>query len=330
MRLIEANEQVIWDDFVSGLPYAQFTQSWIWGELQRSLGREPKRFFIHDEAEAVGAVQLMYQRRPLVGGYWLAPRGPVMLASLMTEESLKNSMTLLADATLPNSVFFRFEPLLSTKHQNLMPKAFQRQRSYNPSTTALLDLTLPEEDLLAAMHPKTRYNIKVAEKHGVAVREDKNIDTFLSLQKDTAARDEFMPQSDEYVRKQFDFLSEHGMAKILVAEKDGEALAANFMITYGDTCTYLYGASSSNMRNMMAPFALHWEAIRWAKASGFSVYDFWGCNPEDSNAVDFKPRWEGITRFKIGWGSDRISFVGTYDVPKKPGIYKLLKMLGRV
>jgi len=94
--------------------------------------------------------------------------------------------------------------------------------------------------------------------------------------------------------------------------------------------TYLHGSSSSESRNLMAPFILHWDAIQSAKAEGFKTYDFWGCNPERHDAFDFRPRWEGITRFKLGWGSERVSLVGTFDLPERPWLYHVLKKIGRV
>jgi lipid II:glycine glycyltransferase (peptidoglycan interpeptide bridge formation enzyme) len=244
-----------------------------------------------------------------------------------------NAKTLseLANLSLPRSLFTRIEPLIK-KGEMRMNDPFLAHRFYNPSTTALLDLTKSEEDLLAAMHQKTRYNIRVAQKHGVNVRvgTEKDLAAFIRLSHETAERDRFLHMSETYLRKTFEILSRAGMCRLRLAEFDGKLLAANMEILFGDTMTYLHGASSSESRNVMAPFILHWDAIMSAKAEGFKTYDFWGCNPEDENAFDYRPRWEGITRFKLGWGSERVSFVGTFDVPKQPMFYGLLRKFGRV
>lgn len=319
MNHVEITSRKEWDAFVSALPYAQFAQSWAWGEFQASLGRDVKRFFIND-GENVAAIQLIHQPRALVGGYWLAPRGPV---GRIDERLMK---FLEKELDLPRGLFIRFEPALPATSYNLLPTSYIHHRFYNPSTTALLDLTKSEEELLVAMHQKTRYNIRVAEKHGVTVREGtaKDLDAFIKLSHETSSRDQFLHQSDDYLRKTYQVLSKEGMAHLRLAELDGKLLAANMEITYGDTMTYLHGASSSASRNVMAPFILHWDAIRSAKAAGFKTYDFWGCNPESEKAFDFRPRWEGITRFKLGWGSERVSFVGTLDLPKNKLLYRIL------
>ena len=329
MNLVEITSQKEWDAFVSTLPYAQFTQSFTWGELQVSQGHDVKRFFIHDGKENIAAIQLVKQARAVISGYWIAPRGPVFALPLAKGEKEGVLKWLAENLDLPNAMFIRFEPLDGSLK---LPKSFLHHRFYNPSTTALLDLTKSEEELLAAMHQKTRYNIRVAEKHGVTVREGtaEDLETFIKLSHETSSRDQFLHQSDTYLRETYKILSEQGMARLRLAEYKGNALAANMEISYGDTITYLHGASSSESRNVMAPFMLHWDAIRSAKAEGFKIYDFWGCNPESAKAFDYRPRWEGITRFKLGWGSERASFVGTFDVAKQPMVYRLLAKIGRV
>lgn len=317
MNLVEITSQNEWDGFVSGLAYAQFAQSWVWGELQIDSKREVKRFFIYDGRENVAAIQLIHAPRAFVGGYWHAARGPV---GRIDEKLMK---FLEKELDLPRGLFIRVEPPIRSLK---MSPSYLRHHPYNPSTTALLDLTKSEDELLAAMHQKTRYNIRVAEKHGVVVREGtaEDLETFIKLSHETAERDEFLHHEDAYLRDTFRVLSAQGMARLRLAEYDGKTLAANMEIGYGDTLTYLHGSSSSVLRNVMAPFILHWEAIRSAKAEGFKIYDFWGCNPASEQAFDFYPPWEGITRFKLGWGAERVSFVGTFDLPKNNLLYRML------
>ena len=273
----------------------------------------------------MAACQLIHMPRFGFTGYWLAPRGPV--------GSVTNGIiSEIASLDFPRSMFTRLEPLLPAFETNTLPKRLKAHRFYNPSTTALLDLTKSEEDLLAAMHQKTRYNIRVAEKHGVTVRigTEKDLSAFIRLSHETAERDRFQHMSDAYLAKTYEVLAKHGVARLRLAEQNGTLLAANMEMAYGDTVTYLHGASSSESRNVMAPFLLHWSAIRASKLEGFKTYDFWGCNPESPQAADYRPRWEGITRFKLGWGSVRQSFVGTFDVPKQPMVYRLLEKIGRI
>lgn len=307
-----------WDERVSAFPYAQFAQSSAWKTFQESLGRQVIR--VHNSHSYCQLALI----KKTIGSYWLAQRGPV-------GESSGNFVTQIA-ALLPGSAWFiRFEPVTSIHATSYsLPPSLLRRPSHDPSVTRLLDLSVTDEEILAQMHHKTRYNIRVSQKHEVMLREADTVDEFLSLQRDTAKRDRFFAQSDSYIRKQFDLLKQSGTANILLAEKDGQALAANFMLTFGDTATYLYGASSSSNRQLMAPYLVHWESMLWAKRQGFHYYDFWGINPVDKNHPDFKKAWDGISRFKAGWGGAVIELPGTYDFPLKPSLYNLARSIRRI
>lgn len=225
------------------------------------------------------------------------------------------------------TLFYRFEPTLTVeKSHGLMPIRMRRTHAMNPASTIVLDLSKSEEHLLAAMHQKTRYNIKLAAKHEVTVREGKgeqDLEAFIRLTQETASRDRFQSHSASYLRATYQFLSERNMARLRLAEYQGTILAANLEIVYGDTATYLHGASSSQDRQVMAPFLLQWEAIRAAKAEGRNYYDFWGANPESKASFYYKSGWEGITRFKEGFGGKRSDFIGTWDLPVHRFLYQL-------
>ncbi|MCE9586518.1 peptidoglycan bridge formation glycyltransferase FemA/FemB family protein [Candidatus Uhrbacteria bacterium] len=307
-----------WDAIISAFPYAQFAQSSAWKDFQKSLGRDVVRV-----SDGESFCQLTHIKKT-IGSFWLAQRGPVGVDSGDFAEKIA--------PLLPDSPWFiRFEPVpplhsaFSILHSSLL-----RRPSHDPSITRLLNVAATEEEILAQMHHKTRYNIRVAQKHDIMIREADSIDEFLLLQRDTAKRDRFSAQSDAYVRKQFDFLKKEGMAGILIAEKDGVPLAANFMLAYGDTATYLYGASSSTDRQLMAPYLLHWESILWAKRSGRRYYDFWGVNSDDKSHPDFKKAWDGISRFKAGWGGVQIELPGTYDFPIKSLLYNLGRSIRKI
>ncbi len=296
-----------WDAIVSKFPHTSFSQSSAWAELQRALGRDVIRVAASKANQPHVAVCQLALIKKTIGSFWLAQRGPI---GGLFDESISK--------LLPGSAWFiRIEP------DQKPPASFRRRASFDPSVSRLLDLSKTEEKLLADMHQKTRYNIRVAEKNGVTITESNNVDDFLLLQNDTASRDGFTAQSDDYVRKQYKIL-EKNLATILIADKDREPLAANFLIAYGDTVTYLYGASSSQNRSLMAPYLLHWESIKWAKQNGYRWYDFWGCNPESKDHPDYKESWEGISRFKAGWGGELIEYPGTYDVPLKKIFYYLM------
>ncbi|MCC7522398.1 peptidoglycan bridge formation glycyltransferase FemA/FemB family protein [Candidatus Uhrbacteria bacterium] len=325
MKLVEITSRETWDAFVSGLPYAQFTQSWAWGEFQQSLGKKIMRLFIAEGKNTFGAVQFMFQPKRIFGGYWLCPRGPVFALDLPEEKKRKVMDVISENLDLPGGFFIRLEPMLYSDERQLLSGKFHRRKSYNPSSTVLIDLYKSEEDLLAAMHHKTRYNIRVAERHGVTVREGgvDDIETFIRLAEETATRDKFLQHDAGYLRKTFLELAKTGSAILRLAEWNGNVLAANMEIHYGDTVTYLHGASASLDRQVMAPFILHWMAIRSAKEKGLKYYDLWGCNPESPSNPDYKKSWEGISRFKLNWGGRRIELVGSHDITAHAFLYKL-------
>ena len=333
MKLIELTHQAPWDAFQTSRSFAQFPQSWAWGEFRASQGCPLRRFLLLDDRGDVAvAAQMEYRRRKFGTGYWYAPRGPVFSPKLPSDARRDVLMRLCEELLkIPElrrkALFWRMEPASEISNpEGLVPLSFRRVAALNPASTILLDLAPTEDELFRRMSEKTRYNIRVAEKHGVTTRVGsgaKDISAFLKLMGETAARDRFVQHDHAYLAATYEFLAARGMARLRFAEHGGKLLAANMEIAFGDTVTYLYGASSSESRNVMAPHLLHWSAIRDAKAKGFSIYDFWGANPEWKGMHSYKPSWEGITRFKRGFGGRLVNFVGTWDLPFHPFLYLL-------
>jgi len=191
-----------------------------------------------------------------------------------------------------------------------------------PRQTLILDLAKSEEELLSAMKPKTRYNIKVAQKHCVKIDEgDGYFADFWRLLRQTADRDEFTTHDEDYYRKMLETLSPSGIMKLVAASYDGKVVAANLVVFFGDWCCYLHGASDYACRDKMAPQLLQWETILLAQSLGKKYYDFWGV---DEN------KWPGVTRFKTGFAPETAftSYAGAFDLPLNKfwyWIYKLLK-----
>lgn len=321
MTVHEVHEQKTWDAFVSALPWAQFTQSWAWGEFQASRGLQIKRVFVVDGKKTMAACQLVRRKRgPIVN--WFAPRGPVFRAEAVGQERevLKALCVWMEKhGCKSRALYWRFEPLIRfDQGGGALPMRFLLTHALEPACTSLVHLDQTEEQLLAAMHSKTRYNIRVAERHGVTVREgsgEADVEAFLSLIQETASRDQFRPLHQAYLKATYTSLAEAGISKLRLAEKDGQLLAASMEMHFGDTVTYLHGASSSKDREAMAPYALHWEAIKSARAAGAKLYDFYGLNPEHRSSPHYKESWEGITRFKRGFGGEQVDLVGTWDMP---------------
>lgn len=334
MKLVEITDSQPWEVFQSNQPWAQFPQSWAWGEFRISRGQTVKRVALVDDSGAwLAAAQLEYRPKKVVGGYWFAPRGPVLSSHLSPDEQrnvFQAFVAQLKDLPLVRWMFLRVEPPIELgKPEGLIPVALRRNDAQNPMSTIVLDLVPSLEELQSAMHQKTRYNIRVAAKHGVTTRlatAPEDVATFLRLMEETASRDGFVQHDSSYLKATYEALHRVGMARIRLAEQNGKALAANLEILYGNTVTYLYGSSSSASREVMAPYALHWEAIVEAKRDGYATYDFWGANPLSKAMFAYKSGWEGITRFKRGWGGRQVDLYGSWDLPKFLPVYRLFFM----
>ena len=184
-----------------------------------------------------------------------------------------------------------------------------------PPSTVLVELSHSEDDILAAMKSKTRYNVRLAAKRGVTVRRAENtqLDLWYKLYRETAERDRIAIHSLEYYRALFEVAAadEHADLSLLFAEHEGDLLGGIIVLRYGETATYLYGASSNAKRNLMAPYALQWEAMRGAKAGGALRYDLFGVPPAD----DPSHPMHGLYRFKTGFGGEVVHRLGAWDYP---------------
>jgi peptidoglycan pentaglycine glycine transferase (the first glycine) len=294
-----------------------FLQSWQWGEFQRALGRDVLRL-----REDGAMAQMIRMELPLGKAYWYVPRGP-----------LGRLPSMAMDPDVKKSLFLRIEPQAKSDAEGAV-----KVRDVQPGQTLIVDLAQEREAIMAAMHEKWRYNIRLAERKGVKVymtgeRGTGATDVFWDLLEETTERDRFRAHDKEYYRSMLEALSgdpatdgkTRPVARLVFAEHDGRVLAANLMIYFGGTATYLHGASSRERREVMAPHLLHWTAMLDAKGWGYTDYDFWGVAPE--GAEDHP--WAGITRFKRGFGGNYVGYPGTYDLPLDRFWYTLYRLARR-
>lgn len=284
-----------------------FLQSKQWADFQRSTGREV--IFV----DGVGS--FVINALPFGWKYAFCPKGPTADVSVDALRKVAHDLGV---------VFLRVEPTPSL-HDSIAP-SLRRTFEISPSHTLVTDLTKSEPDLLAAMHEKTRYNVRLAERKGVkiAIGTD-SIDDVWPLFEQTASRGQFRLHPRTYYQK----MLASGVVFIATAKVGERIVAANLMIDFDGTRTYLHGASGETHRNVMAPFLLHWELIRDAKRKGIEAYDWWGVAPE---GADESHPWNGITRFKLGFGGNRLDGPGTFDFVARPleyTIYKLLRSIRR-
>ena len=186
-----------------------------------------------------------------------------------------------------------------------------------PPATVLVDIRPAEEEILAAMKPKTRYNIRLASKKGVevSVGSGSDFDAWYRLYRETSARDRIAIHAPAYYRGLFERARTYpGNApdvKLLLARHEGGMLAGNIVILWKTMGIYLTGASSNERRNLMPTYALQWAAVRMAKAAGCEAYDLYGCPP----AADESHPMFGLYQFKTGFSPAVTERWGTWDVP---------------
>jgi lipid II:glycine glycyltransferase (peptidoglycan interpeptide bridge formation enzyme) len=197
------------------------------------------------------------------------------------------------------------------------------QSNILPSNTIFLDLARDEASLLQSMKSKTRYNIGLAKRNGVtvSVAGTENLDRWYALYRETANRNNFYLHGMEHFRAVLTSRAENTLSPaevcLLMAEHEKEPLAAMFLVITGNRGTYLYGASSSRKRNLMATYALQWRAITLAKERGCTEYDMFGISP---NPDPDHPMY-GLYRFKTGFGGAIYHSMGCWDYPIDSGVY---------
>lgn len=324
-----------------------FLQSGFWGSFKARFGWNT-RAFLADWGEW-GIKPLLLIRRRL--GPWFSfayvPWGPELPEGFPSQdEALNQALQELAGALqafLPeNTAFIRFDPPWYTEGPEtappkIYPPFFPAGADVQPADTVLVDLTRSEEGILKNMKSKWRYNIQLAHKRGVVVRQaqEEELNRFYELLKETAKRDRIAIHSSEYYTSLFIHYREYaqeGQARevmdlrLYLAEHEGEPIAALVVLFRGNTGVYLYGASSDHKRNLMAPYALQWKAMRDARAQGCTVYDLFGIPPRE----DPDHPMSGLYRFKTGFGGRIIHRPGSWDYTYRPlvgGFFNLSEAL---
>jgi peptidoglycan pentaglycine glycine transferase (the first glycine) len=333
MDLIETAQA--WNESVSWLPHAHFLQSWEWGEFKSRYGWTAKRYLWRDESGvAVAAAQILERSGPAVSILY-APRGPLLdwhdtplveqvITDLKSITASRGAIFIKLDpeiAPIPLQSFEESPPAGPDASILLGQGGRLSQEQVQFRNTLVLDLAPSEEELLAAMKQKTRYNIRLAQRKGVTIRKGNfdDLELLYQMYAETSLRDGFVIRSQEYYLTAWGSFINAGFAQPLIAEVEGEPIGAVIIYRFGKTAWYFYGMSGALHRNKMANYLLQWEAIRWAKAMGCDDYDFWGA-PDQFNEED--PMW-GVYRFKLGFSAETQTSAGAFDFTSRPLLYWL-------
>ena len=185
--------------------------------------------------------------------------------------------------------------------------------------TLTIDLRRSEDEILAAMSGNTRRKVRVAYKKGVKIRPAivEDLPTLYQLYRVTGERDKFLIRPPEYYQRAWREFMSAGLAHALVAEYDGKAIAHVILFHFGRKCWYFYGASSNEERERMPNYALQWEAVKWAKAKGYAVYDMWGA----PDVFDESDTLWGVYQFKRGFRGELVRHIGAWDFAPQPWLY---------
>ena len=326
-----------WTAALLGLPEPHLLQTWQWGEVKRQTGWQPSRLLWNGESGGapVAAASLLVRRisSRLPLGVAYVPKGPLLdWSNAPLVDAVLAAIEL--EARRQRAIFVKIDPDVSPASQSgLAVQAALRRRGWLPSAeqiqfrnTALLDLTPDEDALLAAMKPKWRYNIRLAERRGVTIRRGDvaDLQTFYALYRETGGRDGFIVRPFDYYEETWrtfmqPVAADAPCADLLLAEVEGNAVAGLILFRFGRRTWYMYGASSDRQRAAMPNHLLQWEAMRLARAAGCTVYDLWGA-PDKLHESD--SMW-GVWRFKEGFGAQFAPHIGAWDYPVSSAQYRL-------
>jgi lipid II:glycine glycyltransferase (peptidoglycan interpeptide bridge formation enzyme) len=302
-----------WNLFLSQYPNTHLLQTGEWGELKSAFGWKPVRIVSGN----VG-VQILFRKLPLGFTIGYIPKANLDQSLLPEIDSVCKSH---------RAVFLKLEldswdGQFSIQHSGFITS----KHNIQPPRTIIVNLKDSEEEILARMKQKTRYNIRLAEKKGVTIHAWDDIESFHTMMLVTGGRDGFGVHSLDYYKRAYELLHPKGMCEILVAEYEGKPLAALFVARNGYRVYYLYGASTDEERNRMPTYLLQWEAMKWAKARGCEEYDLWGVPDEDEVTLEanFESRHDGlwgVYRFKRGFGGDLKRAAQAMDRVYNPLLY---------
>lgn len=307
-------------------------QSWEWGEFRKKTGHKVIRLGVFDPSAGSGQVKIKagYQvtvhpipKLPYNVIYF--PKGP------MPDKMMLKALTKIGQEE--NAILVKLEPNVGSQakiKEFLLKNNCREGQPLFTRYTFQLDLTKTEDQLLAEMKSKTRYNIRLSCRHGVKVIEDNSkqaFETYLKLLWETVERQGFYAHTKDYHRKLWQTLKPTDIYHLFLAKYQDQVLAAYIFFTFNKVLYYPYGASTRQHKETMAPYALFWEAIKFGQKQGCHTFDMWGSlSPEP----DSKDPWLGFHRFKEGFGGQLIEFLGTYDLIINSQLYSLYNLANKL
>jgi peptidoglycan pentaglycine glycine transferase (the first glycine) len=328
-----------WDDLIAGLPCAHALQTRAWAEVKAAYGWTPLPQVWKNSSGRVNAAALILERTvsPLHLRVLYVPRGPLLDWS---DPALRSQVLddLQALARRRGAIFIKIDPEVvlgigipgseedcemetgRTFTSDLTRRGWHfSDEQIQFRNTVWVSLAGTEEERLARLKQKWRYNLRLAQRKGVVVRSGTVADLPLlyHMYAETSVRDGFVIRSQEYYRTVWQTFIQNDLATPLIAEVNGEAIAGLMLFHFGGRAWYLYGMSRQASREKMPNYLLQWQAMSLAATRGCREYDLWGA-PDVFDETD--SLW-GVFRFKEGMGGQVIRTCGAWDYPVRPWLY---------
>ncbi len=340
MRILDLNneeERIKYKQFLENNERCNFQQSLEWAKV-KSFWKNEVVVSEDDNGNITGSLSILIRKMPVFGYLMYASRGPI--CGTHDEEALKQltegakqlakkykAMVLKIEPDI-KSDDKEFREIVEKLGYKIKDDAKNFREEIQPRYVFRLDIKgKTEDEIFKNFHSKTRYNIRLATKKGVTVKEGNKEDLkdFHRIMVETGARDGFIIRPLEYFEKMYDELAPEHM-KVLMAYYEGKPISGVIPIIYGNKTWYLYGASSNEYRNVMPNYLLQWEMIKMAIARKQDMFDLRGV----SGVVDENHPQYGLYRFKKGFGAEFTEFIGEIYIPFKPLKYKLYKFSEKV
>jgi peptidoglycan pentaglycine glycine transferase (the first glycine) len=301
-----------WDAALAATPNPHLLQAWRWAELQAAFGWQVHRRMLGGPRLEV-PVSLLTAPTLIPGrrfGY--VPRGPAVGAD-RTPALLEAVAGWARELGL---AFVRVEPELE---RGWAPAAgWHRAPATQPEHTSIIDLTRDDEALLGSFKPKTRYNIRLAQKKEVEVNPSEDVAAFARLAAETSTRHRIQLAPERYYRELFRLMASDGTARLYIASHRGRDLAGIVVVRFAGRSTYLFGASTREGRERMPAYLLHWQAMREMRDAGDREYDLWGVPPRG----DADHPYAGLWQFKSGWQGRLVDYAGAFDLPISSSVWR--------
>jgi lipid II:glycine glycyltransferase (peptidoglycan interpeptide bridge formation enzyme) len=303
---------VAWDTALRAMPNPHLLQSHRWGELQSRFGWVVERHHV-EAGELTVPVSVLVAPTLVPGGrYGYVAKGPALDA-----DRISAALQPLADlARGLELAFLTIEPELASGWAP--PAPWRSGTPMQPEHTSIIDLRPEPEDILASLKPKTRYNVRLAQKKGVVVEQSDDVGAFAELAEQTSARHRIQLAREPYYRAVHELMAADGTARIFLARHQGRALAGIMVLRFAGRATYLFGASAREGRNLMPAYLLHWHAIQEMRNLGDADYDLWGIPPDDLPGHPLAGLWQ----FKSGWNGRMVAYAGAFDLPLQATIWR--------